>query len=346
MVPPKEHKALYLDSKHASFAISNNATPKPGPGQLLIKVKAAGLNPIDWKVQKYGIFIQDYPTILGIDIAGDVSDVGKGVEGFANGDRVITHGIFGITSGGFQEYVLGLPTHTAKVPSNISYDQAGALPSTVGAAYLGLYNIKPGGLGFTTSLDNNGRGKYNDVPLLILGGATNVGQYAIQFAKLSGFMPIITTASLRHEDHLKTLGAHKVIDRHASYEILRQEVFATTSQPIEYILDAVSIPQTQQMAYDILAPGGQLQLVQAPEISPCSEKDVGFTKGLRSLPENKEAFTTLYNHLTELLQNGLIKPVRIEVIPGALAGVSSGLERLANDQISGVKLIVHPDQTV
>lgn len=88
MALPKEHKALYLDSKHASFAISNNATPKPGPGQLLIKVKAAGLNPIDWKVQNYGIFVQDYPTILGIDIAGDVSDVGKGVEGFANGDRV------------------------------------------------------------------------------------------------------------------------------------------------------------------------------------------------------------------------------------------------------------------
>jgi NADPH:quinone reductase-like Zn-dependent oxidoreductase len=64
-----------------------------------------------------------------------------------------------------------------KVPFNISYDQAGGLPSAIGAAYLGLYNLKPDGLGFTTPLDDNGRGKYNNTPLLIFGGATNVGQY-------------------------------------------------------------------------------------------------------------------------------------------------------------------------
>lgn len=80
-----------------------------------------------------------------------------------------------------------------------------------------------------------------------------------------------------------------------------------TSTPIKYILDAASTTQTQQMAYDILAPGGHLQLVQHPEISPSTEKTLGFTKGLRSASENAEPFTTLYKHLTELLQKGLIK---------------------------------------
>jgi NADPH:quinone reductase-like Zn-dependent oxidoreductase len=89
MAPPKElHKALYLDSKHGNFVIANNAIPTPGPGELLIKVKASGLNPFDWKIQKYGFFVKDYPIVMGIDTAGDVLDVGEGVKDFAKGDRV------------------------------------------------------------------------------------------------------------------------------------------------------------------------------------------------------------------------------------------------------------------
>jgi NADPH:quinone reductase-like Zn-dependent oxidoreductase len=83
-----KHKALYLDSKYGSFVIANNTIPPPGPGELLIKVKASGLNPFDWKIQKYGIFVEDYPIVMGIDIAGDVLEVGEGVEDLAKGDRV------------------------------------------------------------------------------------------------------------------------------------------------------------------------------------------------------------------------------------------------------------------
>ncbi len=115
------------------------------------------------------------------------------------------------------------------------------------------------------------------------------------------------TASLKHETHLTSLGAHKVIDRNAPFTILRDEIHVVTPIPIKYIIDAVSVRQTQQMANDILAPGGYLQLVQAPEAVFSPNKHIGFTQGLRFLPENQTAFTALYGNLYELLQREELK---------------------------------------
>ncbi|KAF9450641.1 GroES-like protein [Macrolepiota fuliginosa MF-IS2] len=348
-MPPKEQKALYLDAKHGNFVVAPNSIPKPGPDELLVKVKACGLNPIDWKIQKYGLFVEEYPVVLGVGIAGDVVEVGEGVDGFTEGDRVrvrkVAHGVFSNTGGAFQQYALAVAANTSKLPPNVSYDQGATLPSCLGAAYLGLYNHNPHGLGFTSPFESDDRSKYSGTSVLIFGGATTVGQYAIQLAKISGFSPIITTASLKHEQYLKSIGADKVIDRNASFSSLQTGVAAVTSTPIKYILDTVSIPQTQQMANDILAPGGYLQLVQAPEVSFSEDKNVGFTKGARFFPENQKPFATLYGKLEEFLEKELIKPCAVEVVPEGLRGIASGLERLAKDQVSGVKLVAHPEET-
>lgn len=82
------HKALLLEKKFGGYAVGDIATPKPGPGELLVKVHAAALNPVDWKIQKYGIFIETFPAILGSDVAGEVAELGEGVSGFKVGDRV------------------------------------------------------------------------------------------------------------------------------------------------------------------------------------------------------------------------------------------------------------------
>lgn len=84
----ENHHGLFLDSKFGNFTLKLNKTPKPGPGELLVKIEAAGLNPVDWKIQKYGIFVEDYPTIIGTDVAGIVEEVGEGVGTFVKGDRV------------------------------------------------------------------------------------------------------------------------------------------------------------------------------------------------------------------------------------------------------------------
>ena len=83
-----EHKALVIPEKQAPFVVKSVPTPKPGPGEFLVKVESAALAPFDWAVQVLGIIVEDYPAILGEDIAGTVVEVGEGVTRFKKGDRV------------------------------------------------------------------------------------------------------------------------------------------------------------------------------------------------------------------------------------------------------------------
>ena len=71
------HKALVLPEKHGKFVVRDVETYKPGPGELLVEIKAIGLNPLDWKIQEIGIFISDYPAILGTDAAGVGKEIGE-----------------------------------------------------------------------------------------------------------------------------------------------------------------------------------------------------------------------------------------------------------------------------
>ncbi|THU85536.1 GroES-like protein [Dendrothele bispora CBS 962.96] len=85
-----EQKVLFLESKQGSFVVSSGPKPtSPPPGELVVKVQAAALNPADWKIQTLGLFYKYYPVIVGSDIAGDVEEVGEAVVGFKKGDRVI-----------------------------------------------------------------------------------------------------------------------------------------------------------------------------------------------------------------------------------------------------------------
>lgn len=93
----QKQKALFLESKQGSFVLGTRDIPKPKPGELLVKVLATSLNPVDWKIQKYGVFITEYPAILGTDIAGEVQEVGEGVATFSKGDRMYVKLVFFVT---------------------------------------------------------------------------------------------------------------------------------------------------------------------------------------------------------------------------------------------------------
>ena len=81
-------RALFLTKKIGAFAVGTKALPTPGPGEILVKEAAIGLNPLDWKIQAYGLFVTDFPAILGSDAAGEVAAVGEGVTQFKKGDKV------------------------------------------------------------------------------------------------------------------------------------------------------------------------------------------------------------------------------------------------------------------
>ncbi len=85
---PTQQKALFLESKFGQFAVRTTDVPKPAADDVLVKIEATALNPLDWKIQAHGPFVQVYPTILGFDGAGTVVSAGENVSSVAVGDRV------------------------------------------------------------------------------------------------------------------------------------------------------------------------------------------------------------------------------------------------------------------
>jgi NADPH:quinone reductase-like Zn-dependent oxidoreductase len=136
---------------------------------------------------------------------------------------------------------------------------------------------------------------------------------AIQLAKVSGFSPIITTASLHNERLLKSLGATHVLDRKAPVSDLPAAVKAITKEPVKVIYDIISSPNlgTQEVAYhSILAPGGVLVIgpqsdIEESQVSP--DKQIVNVYGDVQMPSQRETGVGLYKHLTVLLESGEIK---------------------------------------
>ncbi|TFK36722.1 chaperonin 10-like protein [Crucibulum laeve] len=342
MSTPTIQKALLLDSKFGNFVVQDSSVPKPGTGELLVKVKSAALNPVDWMIQKYGIIFEEYPAILGVDGAGEIVEIGDDVSQWKIGDRVFFQGIFENKGGSFQQYIVASAYHAARIPERFSFDDVASIPLGLATAYIGLYNKKPYGLEFESPVLRSSQGKYSGTPLVVFGGGSSVGQYALQLANASGFSPIITTASEKHTDYLKSLGATHVIDRHISSSALSSEILKITDKPITAIYDAISTKETQQDAHTILAPGGTIALVCPPALEASDGKTFISLFAARNLPQNSALLENMYTALTQWVEEGIIKPNRIEVLPNGLAGITDGLKRLENKEISGLKLIAHP----
>lgn len=141
---------------------------------------------------------------------------------------------------------------------------------------------------------------------------------AIQLAKLSGFAPIITTASPKHESSLKALGATHVLDR--SGPVTKAQVQAITRTSIKYIFDGVSTPETQKQGFEILAPGGKQVVVLHPEAfweeGKKEDKAAIHVLGGKALPHHYELIKELFRNLTGLLEKGEIR-VSISLIQPA-----------------------------
>ncbi|KAI0733982.1 chaperonin 10-like protein [Fomitopsis betulina] len=346
-----EQKALYLTERFGAFAVGNAPIYAPGPGKLLIKVESAGLNTADWSIQAYGILIKEYPTILGMDVAGTVAKVGEGVTTFKEGDRVFVPGHLGRSDhAGFQQYMLTDEYSAAKIPEGRSFDEAATLPVAICVSAVALYHdgvdVIGGTCGLTPPWEAGGRGKYNDRPVVVFSGASTIGQAAIQFLRLSGFSPLITTSSLHNADYLKQLGATHVLDRKLSPQEISTEIRKITSEPITTIFDAAGIPETQNLGYDLLASGGAIAVVLPEAVDPqkkVEDKTAFFMHADVTMPQNRKLGTSLFSALPGLLESGDLKPNRFEVVPNGLEGIMAGLETLKKG-VSCVKLIVHPQE--
>jgi alcohol dehydrogenase len=220
----------------AAMVLQDVPVPSPGPGQVLIKVGAAGLNPVDYKMRQGKLrvlFRPKLPFIAGCELAGTVVGLGPGTERFAAGDRVYsrvdTPGL-----GAFAEFVCVPQELVALMPRSLGFVEAAGLPLAGLTALQALRDelrIQPG------------------TRLFISGGAGGVGTLAIQLAKYYG-AEVTTTASPRGHALVRELGADHVLD-------YTRENFAHTLEGFDAALDAVG-GWTLTRVFQILKRGGSV----------------------------------------------------------------------------------------
>uniref|UniRef100_A0A7N0VFS2 Enoyl reductase (ER) domain-containing protein n=1 Tax=Kalanchoe fedtschenkoi TaxID=63787 RepID=A0A7N0VFS2_KALFE len=177
--------------------------PAPKKGEVLLKLEAATINPIDWKIQKgllKPFYPRKFPYIPGTDIAGEIVEVGSEVKNFGTGDKVVAK-LPHATGGGFAEYVVAKETEMAKRPEGVSAGEGAALPVAALTALQAL--TQPAGI----KLDGSGQ----QANILITAASGGVGHYAVQLAKL-GNTHVTATCGARNIEFVKSLGADEVID--------------------------------------------------------------------------------------------------------------------------------------
>jgi len=344
---PTEQNALILPVKQGSFVVSTRPVPSPKAGEILIKVKAVSLNPIDSTIQTVGYMVEKYPAVLGMDVAGEVASLGEGVESFSKGDRVFfqTNPPIGPDYGGYQEYALAMVETVAKIPEKFTYSQAATVPLTLTTAAVGLFADAPSGAGLNPTWDP--KVQYIGHSALVVGGSSSVGIFAIQLLKSLGFTHIIAYASATHTEYLKSLGATTVIDRN---KVPASDLTAAVAQicgQVNIVYDAVFSSEGQAAGYEALVDNGHLLSVRATpdayvpkDVDDVRGRKVTTAYGSPHMPNNKVFGKILYKKLGGLLEKGTIVPLRIEELPGGLESIVGGLDRLKAKSVSGKKLIV------
>ncbi|WP_327170364.1 NADP-dependent oxidoreductase [Streptomyces sp. NBC_01336] len=171
-------------------ALVDRDPPAPGPGELLVAVRAAGVNPVDWKLRtgytRPGSVPQPFPTVFGSEAAGVVEATGPGVEGFAVGDEVFGNPV----TGGYAEHTLLPVAVTAHKPASLPFTDAAVLPVAAATAYDGVrqLGLAPGSA------------------LLVTGAGGGVGSAAVQLAHHAG-VQVIGVASAAKKEFVESLGA-------------------------------------------------------------------------------------------------------------------------------------------
>ncbi|KAH3957094.1 hypothetical protein HBI56_234080 [Parastagonospora nodorum] len=208
--------AWITEPKGNPLQVKEAPMPTAAKGQVVIKNKAIAVNPVDWKIQDYGIFLQKYPNVLGTDVAGEVHEVGEGVTHVKKGDRVLGHAFSLVTNdpaeGGFQLYTKCNALVVQKIPASLDFKSATVLPLAISTAAACLFKKETLSLSMPTSASKpSASGK----SVLIWGGSSSVGATAIQLAAAAGHK-VVSVASKHNLDKIKDLGAEVAVDYNSS----------------------------------------------------------------------------------------------------------------------------------
>jgi NADPH:quinone reductase-like Zn-dependent oxidoreductase len=252
--------------------------------------------------------------------------------------------------GTYAEYTIVRDSTTFHLPPNISFESGATLPLAFMTAAIALYQgLK---IPLPTALPEAGSEK---TPILIWGGATAVGAFALQLAKLSNVGPIITVAG-SGIDFVKSLNAADHIIDYRTGDVVQKIIEAAGSAKIKLAFDSISDPRSYEPISEVLAAlgGGTINMVD-----PISDKNWKF-------PDNVKRTATMvgsshgdtwgmvsdaqaqvdpdfaywfYRYLSRLLAEGKIKPHPVEVLPGGLNGIVAGVQALFDRKVSAKKLV-------
>ncbi|CAN7709515.1 NADP-dependent oxidoreductase [Variovorax paradoxus] len=226
----------------AAAEIAEIARPAAGPGQVLVRVRAAGVNGIDWKVREG--FVRDafplqLPAVLGIELAGTVEALGPGASRFRVGDRVMgpQGGL-----GAYADVVAVDQANLVRTPQGLDDVHAAGVPVAAVAAWQSLHHAGPITAGQR---------------ILIHGAAGGLGGYAVQYAKRAG-AEVFATASTAHVEYVRSLGADHVID-------YRTQRFESVAQDIDLVLDYVG-GEVPDRSWQVLSKDGAIVGTSSPDI--------------------------------------------------------------------------------
>jgi NADPH:quinone reductase-like Zn-dependent oxidoreductase len=295
-------KAVAIDGYGGSERMTVRDLPDPGPpgsGQVLLRVRAAGVNPIDWKIRKGKLRLAmpaKFPLILGYDVAGEVVEIGPEVTWFQTGDAVFG-GVDVIRQGGsYAELALAREAALAPKPPALSFEEAAAVPM---AALTALQALR----------DEGELAAGEDV--LVNGAAGGVGHFAVQLAAAAGAR-VTAVTSARSFEFVRGLGAGEVID----YE---EEDFAGRDRTWDVIFDAVS-NHTYADCEAVLAPDGGIYVATLG--GPKLMITIGLTALGGLFGQHRRARLVLCKYrgedlalLTRLIEQGKLRPEIQEVFP-------------------------------
>jgi NADPH:quinone reductase-like Zn-dependent oxidoreductase len=282
-------KALTLNGYDglASLRFAEVATPEPGPSDVLVKMKAASVNPVDTKIARgYGGPSQrPLPHVLGRDGAGTVAKVGSAVTGFKPGDEVYGVGDPG-RWGTFAEYAVMPAATLAHRPAGLSEVDAGSIPIAGLSAWAGIVS--------TGKLAKGQR-------VLIHAGAGGVGSFAVQLAKHLG-ATVAATAGSKNLEFVRSLGADQVID-------YTKTDFSTAIKDVDLVFDLIG-GDVRFKSFPVLKAGGVISHISVPPMTqapPRSDVEV------KPAPVKYDA--ALLDQVTALVKSKAVQPTVTEVFP-------------------------------
>ncbi|KAI3620092.1 hypothetical protein CBS9595_002059 [Malassezia furfur] len=355
---PSQMDAWVVQGK-GSAKIERINVPKPGSKEILVKVVSMGLSPADWKhLDVLGV----QGTILGSDFVGTVAEKGAECDSDLKlGERVAgwVHGAIHDGIGAFAEYLKTSPDSVIRVPDNISDSLAAGLGITSFTAYMALYQSK--NLGLTPPPADIDRLPPIDPAkkLLVWSGASSVGQFLVQLARTSGCY-VIATASLRHADFLKSLGASPEVYDYREPNVA--DAIAQAHPDLVMAVDAYSEKGSSALCARALSKTQSSRLVtllydgDVREVNPRvhatffllyttegEAMDLFFKSCTHAEAQEDRHFMAAFARsgiLTNLLARGLVKPNDAEAVPGGLRAVEAGVDRVRRGDVTGKKLTI------